>query len=460
MLHAAERHERSGGRVRQLPVDALGRVDPAGCAPPPGTALVCVQHANHEVGTVQPVAAVAEITHAAGVPLHTDAAMTVGRIPVDAGALGADLLTASAHKFGGPAGVGILVVRAGTRWANPMPADERELGRAAGFPNLPAIVAAATALHARAGELADERVRLGALTGELRARLRVLVDDVELLGDPDPAGRLPQLLAFSCLYVAGEALLGELDRAGIAVSSGSSCASDALTPSHVLVAMGALTHGNMRVSFGRDSSAADLTALLDVLPGAVAGIREPPGRPDCDHPRRTADARTAWVDSRGARCPLPVIDLARIHRGSIVGAMIAVSADDPAAGYDVAAWCRCAATRTWSESRGGIRSRARAARVPRSAAVSTDLGGGYGAISEAAAAEGLEPVEHEARSVLYSCGPTVSSERVAEQGPHRADRPTGSRAAVPVKNPARDASPTPVGSAFGVACEAGSTAGT
>ncbi|WP_045875572.1 cysteine desulfurase family protein [Pseudofrankia sp. DC12] len=277
VLHAADRHERSGGRVRQLPVDVHGRVDPAGCAPPPGTALVSVQHANHEVGTVQPVAAVAEITHAAGVPLHTDAAMTVGRVPVDVRVLGADLLTASAHKFGGPPGVGILVVRAGTRWANPMPADEREHGRAAGFPNLPAIVATATALHAQAGELAAERDRLGALTAELRARLPALVDDVELLGDPDPAGRLPHLVAFSCLYVAGEALLGELDRAGIAVSSGSSCASDALTPSHVLVAMGALTHGNIRVSFGRDSSAADLAALLDALPGTVAGIRERAG---------------------------------------------------------------------------------------------------------------------------------------------------------------------------------------
>ncbi|OHV58083.1 aminotransferase class V-fold PLP-dependent enzyme [Pseudofrankia sp. BMG5.36] len=309
VLHAAERHERAGGRTRTLDVDRHGRVDPASCVPPPGTALVSVQHANHEVGTIQPVAEVAEALHTAAgsrdasgpagaggsadrssvdrssvdrssvdrVPLHTDAAMTVGRIPVDVTALGADLLTASAHKFGGPAGVGILVVRAGTRWTNPMPADEREAGRAAGFPNLPAIVAAAAALHARAGELAAERERLGALTAQLRARLPALVDDVELLGDPDPAGRLPNLVAFSCLYVAGEALLGELDRAGIAVSSGSSCTSDSLTPSHVLVAMGALSHGNVRVSLGRDSTAADLTALLDVLPGAVAAIRERAG---------------------------------------------------------------------------------------------------------------------------------------------------------------------------------------
>ncbi|ONH28384.1 cysteine desulfurase family protein [Pseudofrankia asymbiotica] len=294
VLHAAERHERAGGRTRSLDVDRHGRVDPASCVPPPGTALVSVQHANHEVGTIQPVAEVAEAVHAVagsqdasgsagagrpagGVPLHTDAAMTVGRIPVDVAALGADLLTASAHKFGGPAGVGILVVRSGTRWTNPMPADEREAGRAAGFPNLPAVVATAAALHARAGELAGERERLGELTAQLRARLPALVDDVELLGDPDPAGRLPNLVAFSCLYVAGEALLGELDRAGIAVSSGSSCTSDSLTPSHVLVAMGALSHGNVRVSLGRDSTAADLTALLDVLPGAVAAIRERAG---------------------------------------------------------------------------------------------------------------------------------------------------------------------------------------
>jgi cysteine desulfurase len=273
VLHAAGQHERSGGRVRQIPVDGLGRVILASCAPEPGTALVSVQHANHEVGTIQPVAAAAELAHAAGVPLHTDAAMTAGRIPVDVDALGADLLTASGHKFGGPAGVGILVVRSGTRWANPTPADERELGRAAGFPNLPAIVATATALHASAEQQATQAAHLGELTAELRARLPELVDDVEILGDPDPAGRLPHLAAFSCLFVAGEALLGELDRAGIAVSSGSSCTSDALTPSHVLVAMGALSHGNVRVSFGHGSSAADLAALLDVLPDAVTAIR-------------------------------------------------------------------------------------------------------------------------------------------------------------------------------------------
>ncbi|WP_131747506.1 cysteine desulfurase family protein [Frankia sp. Cppng1_Ct_nod] len=277
VLHAAEWHERAGGQVTTVGVDGFGRVDPAAFAPPPDTAVASLQHANHEVATIQPVAAVADVLHAVGVPLHVDAAMSVGRIPVDVQAIGADLLSASAHKFGGPAGVGILVVRTGRRWANPLPADEREGGRVAGFPNVAGIVATAAALHARAGEIADEAPRLAGYVDRLRARLPHLVPDVEILGDPDPAGRLPHLLTFSCLYVDGESLLGELDRAGIAVSSGSSCTSDTLTPSHVLAAMGALTQGNIRVSVGRESDAADVDALLAVLPDAVARVRERAG---------------------------------------------------------------------------------------------------------------------------------------------------------------------------------------
>ncbi|WP_163553147.1 cysteine desulfurase family protein [Candidatus Frankia alpina] len=273
VLHAAQHHEQAGGRLVEVGVDRLGRVDPAAFAPVPGTAVASLQHANHEVGTVQPVAEVAERLHAAGVPLHTDAAVTVGRVPVDLGVLGADLLTASAHKFGGPAGVGILAVRTGTRWRSPWPADEREGGRVAGYPDVPSIVAAAAALAARTAELAAEGPRLAGYVRDLRRRLPDLVDGVELLGDPDRAPTVPHITAFSCLYVEGEALLTELDRAGIAVGSGSSCTSDTLVPSHVLVAMGALTHGNLRVSFGRDSTQADLDALLAVLPSAVRAVR-------------------------------------------------------------------------------------------------------------------------------------------------------------------------------------------
>ncbi len=277
ILHAAEWHENAGGLVSTVGVDRFGRVDPVGFAPPPDTAVASLQHANHEVATIQPVAAVADLLRAAGVPLHVDAAMSLGRIPVDVTALGADLLSASAHKFGGPAGVGILVVRTGRRWVNPLPADEREGGRVAGFPNVAGIVATAAALHARTAEITAEAPRLAGYVDRLRTRLPRLVPDVEVLGDPDPAGRLPHLLTFSCLYVDGESLLHELDRAGIAVSSGSSCTSDTLTPSHVLAAMGALTQGNIRVSFGRESDTADVDALLTVLPDAVARIRERAG---------------------------------------------------------------------------------------------------------------------------------------------------------------------------------------
>jgi cysteine desulfurase len=256
-----------------VPVDRLGRVDSAAfaAAVTPDTALACLQTANHEVGTTQPVAAVAEHCATVGVPLVVDAAQSVGQLPVDVAALGAAVLVASAHKYGGPAGVGILVVRKGTRWRSPLPEDEREGRRMPGFENVPAIVAAAAALAARRDELAAEDARRRALVDEIRARVAATVPDVEILGDP--VDRLPHLVTFSCLYVDGEALLTALDAEGLAVSSGSSCASGTIAPSHVLDAMGVLSHGNVRVSLHRDTTDADVERLLAALPRVVAGVR-------------------------------------------------------------------------------------------------------------------------------------------------------------------------------------------
>ncbi|MEN3359029.1 MAG: cysteine desulfurase, partial [Mycobacteriales bacterium] len=208
----------------------------------------------------------------AGVPLHVDAAQSVGRVPVPAGW---SLLTASAHKWGGPPGVGVLVVRTGTRWVSPLPADERERGRAPGAENVPAIVAAAAALRARLSEMDAEAARLAALVDLIRERVAATVPDVEVVGDP--TGRLPHLVTFSCLYVDGEALLHELDRRGFAVSSGSSCTSSTLTPSHVLVAMGVLSHGNIRVSLHRDTTTDDVHRFLATLPTVVADLRRAAG---------------------------------------------------------------------------------------------------------------------------------------------------------------------------------------
>ncbi|MBE1535134.1 cysteine desulfurase family protein [Actinomadura algeriensis] len=270
VLHAAELHERDGGEVTLVGVDRSGRVDPAefAAALRPDTALACLQSANHEVGTLQPVAEVAEHCRAARVPLCTDAAQSLGRADVPAGW---SLLAGSAHKWGGPGGVGVLVVRKGTRWRSPLPDDEREARRVPGFENVPGAVAAAAALEARHVDMAADAERLSALVERIRSEVPRTVPDVEVIGDP--VRRLPHLVTFSCLYVEGEALLTELDRLGFAVSSGSSCTADTLRPSHVLEAMGVITHGNVRVSLPRDVEAADVERFLSVLPATVAKLR-------------------------------------------------------------------------------------------------------------------------------------------------------------------------------------------
>src|SRR5689334_987355 len=249
------------------PVDRLGRVDLDAfgkAVAGPGVALAALMSANHEVGTVQPVAAAASLCEDAGVPLYVDAAQSVGRLDLPAGW---SLLSASAHKWGGPPGVGVLVVRKGTRWLDPRPT--------AAPSDLPAIVAAAASLRAVLADAATEAARLAPLVDRIRATVATTVPDVEVVGDP--VDRLPHLVTFSCLYVDGEALLHALDRAGFAVSSGSSCTSSTLRPSHVLEAMGVLSHGNVRVSLHRETTSDDVDRFLAVLPGVVADLRASAG---------------------------------------------------------------------------------------------------------------------------------------------------------------------------------------
>lgn len=274
VLHAAGMHERDGGKVTTVPVDREGRVDVAafGAALRPDTALACLQSANHEVGTVQPVAEIAELCRAARVPLFVDAAQSAGRMDVPSGW---SLLAASAHKWGGPAGVGVLVIRKNTRWRSPLPSDEREGRRIPGFENVPGVVAAAAALEAYRAEMAADGPRLSALVDQIRAGVPRMITDVQVVGDP--VARLPHLVTFSCLYVEGEALLTELDRLGFAVSSGSSCTADTLRPSHVLEAMGVITHGNVRVSLPRGAKATDVDRFIAVLPEAVTRLRRTAG---------------------------------------------------------------------------------------------------------------------------------------------------------------------------------------
>ncbi|GAA2327998.1 cysteine desulfurase family protein [Dactylosporangium salmoneum] len=270
VVHTAVEHssviKAAGDAAVSVPVSRTGVVDlPALelAINSPEVALAAVQSANHEVGTVQPVAAAAELCAAAGVPLLVDAAQSIGRVPLPGGW---SLLAGSARKWGGPAGVGVLAVRKGTRWESPW--DD-------GATDVPAVVAAAASLRAAAEEAQKESVRQAALVAEIRHAVARSVPDVEVVGEPDE--RLPHIVTFSCLYVDGEVLLQALDRAGFAVSSGSACTSDTLRPSHVLAAMGVLTHGNVRVSLHSGVSAEDVRTFLGVLPGLVAEARAEAG---------------------------------------------------------------------------------------------------------------------------------------------------------------------------------------
>lgn len=271
VLHAVGSLVDAGGAATSVGVDRSGRVDAAAFSESlrADTALACLISASHEVGTVQPVEQVAQACLAVGAPLLVDAGQTVGRATVPGGW---SALVASAHKWGGPTGVGVLAVRTGTRWARPLPGDE---GRLPGAPSLPLVLSAAVALQVSAAEAEAEDRRLRPLVDRIRARVAATVPDVEVVGDP--VRRLPHLVTFSCLYVAGEALLSELDRRGFAVSSGSSCTASALEPSHVLAAMGVLTSGNVRVSLHRDTTEDDVERFLAVLPEVVADLRRQAG---------------------------------------------------------------------------------------------------------------------------------------------------------------------------------------
>nr|WP_307843988.1 aminotransferase class V-fold PLP-dependent enzyme [Sanguibacter suaedae] len=252
-----------------VPVDRLGRVDVdafAAAVRQPGVALAALQHANGEVGTVQPVDAMHEAARAARVPLLVDAGASVGHV---APPRSWDLVTADAADWGGPQGIAVLAVRAGVRWRAEWP--EAPDPWFPGGVSVPAALAAAVALESALSDQAAQDARRRELVAEIREVVARTVPDVEVVGDP--VDRLPHVVTFSCLYADGEALLTELDREGFAVGSGSACTSATLRPSHVLAAMGVLTHGNVRIALDRTTTRDDVAAFLAALPPAVARVR-------------------------------------------------------------------------------------------------------------------------------------------------------------------------------------------
>jgi cysteine desulfurase len=267
--------EAFGGTATVVGVDRLGRVDPAEllAAVGPDTALVHLQWGNHEVGTLQPVAEVVAACRERGVLVHVDAAQAAGRVPLELGALGADLVSVSGHKLGGPAGTGALVVRRGLRVAPLLLGGDQERARRAGLEDVAALVGlGAAARRLVEGGLAEEEPRARRLSAGL-VDVLASVPGVDLLGDPDPQGRLPHLVCAAVEGVEPQGVLLGLDQAGVAAHSGSACASEGLEPSPVLEAMGVDAHRSLRFSVGWSTTEDDVAAVADALPEVVRRLR-------------------------------------------------------------------------------------------------------------------------------------------------------------------------------------------
>jgi cysteine desulfurase len=265
---AAGRH----GAVSVVGVDGRGRVDPdeVAAAVRPDTSVVHVQWGNHEVGTTQPLAEVIARVHERGALVHVDAAQAVGRVPVGFAGLGADLLSLSGHKWGAPTGTGALLVRRGLRLDPLLVGSDQERARRAGMEAVPALVGLGAAAEALLdGTLDAEAAEARRLTDRLLAGVADL--DVRVHGDP--VDRLPHLVCLGFDDVEPQAVLLGLDRAGIAVHSGSACSSESLEPSPTLAAMGVDALRSLRVSVGWTTTDADVDALLAALPEVLAGLR-------------------------------------------------------------------------------------------------------------------------------------------------------------------------------------------
>jgi cysteine desulfurase len=276
VLNTAKALAARGGDVSWIPVDASGLVDPAALAPllRADTALVSVMHANNEVGTVQPVRELADAAHAVGALLHTDAVQSAGKIPVDVGALGADLVSISGHKFGGPKGVGALWVRRGVKLTPIQTGGRQERSRRAGTENVPAVAGLGVAARLARERLALDGVRVAALRDRLERGVLDALADVWINGAA--ALRVPNTANIGFEGVEAEALLIALDLDGIAVSTGSACSSGTLEPSHVLRAMGlrgARAQNAIRFSLGSTTTDDEIDRVLTVLPGLVRRLR-------------------------------------------------------------------------------------------------------------------------------------------------------------------------------------------
>ena len=276
VLRSVQALEKAGFEATYVPVDGHGMVDPDDVrrALRPDTIVVSIMHANSEVGTIQPVAAIGRLTREREIPFHVDAVQTFGKLPLDLDALGIDLLSFSSHKIYGPKGIAGLYIRKGTKMVSVQHGGEHERRRRAGTENVPGIVGLGKAVEVRARDMAGEEIRLRALRDRLWAGLERRVPEIRLNGHPTE--RLPGTCNVCFRHIESESIVLGLDLKGVAVSAGSACTSGSIEPSHVLVAMGMpldWAMGAVRCSLGRTTTAEDVDYVLDCVEPLAGKLR-------------------------------------------------------------------------------------------------------------------------------------------------------------------------------------------
>ena len=277
VLHTCQYLEKHGFEVTYLPVDEYGRVSPDDLekAITEKTILVSIMFANNEIGTIEPIKELAEVAHKHGVIFHTDAVQAVAHTKVDVKDLGVDLLSLSAHKFGGPKGVGALYIKRGTKIENYLHGGQQESGKRATTENVAGIVGLAEALKLATENLDENVSKMQMLRDRYIKAVMEKIPYCRLNGHPTE--RLPGNTNISFEYIEGEGMLLLLDMNGIAASSGSACTSGSLDPSHVLLAIGlphGIAHGSLRVTFSHRNTVEEVDKIVEVLTNTVQRLRD------------------------------------------------------------------------------------------------------------------------------------------------------------------------------------------
>jgi len=277
VLHPCEQLEKEGFSVTYLDVDKFGRVSPDSieAAITNDTILISIMFANNEIGTISPIAEIGKIAKSRGIAFHTDAIQATDTIPINVSELSADMLSLSAHKLGGPKGVGSLYIRGGVNAGTIMFGGAQERNRRAGTENVAAIVGFARAIEIAAENAATKSVKLQTLRDKLIGRVLTEIPNCFLNGHPTE--RLAGNANFCFNFIEGESLLLMLDMKGISASSGSACTSGSLDPSHVLLAIGLeheVAHGSLRLTLGEETTSEDIDFTVEALKEIVSRLRE------------------------------------------------------------------------------------------------------------------------------------------------------------------------------------------